>query len=274
MKIVALVENTTKKEQYPVEHGLSLYLEMKEKKFLFDLGGSSLFLENAKRLCIPIEEVEFAVISHGHYDHGGGLDSFLKANSKAKIYLSHKAFGSYYAQREQGKKEYIGLNPELKENPRFIFTTKFFQIDRGLELFSGRTTEELYSSSNSNLMEKKEDGFFPDSFFHEQSMIITEGGKMVLLAGCAHNGIVNIINRVIQLKGTPPNIVIGGFHLSRPHSAEKEEVDFVREVGRRLSQFGSQYYTCHCTGENAFSILKKEMGDSIHYLRGGMELKI
>lgn len=272
MQIKVLVENTTKLEEFPIEHGLSIYIEMGNHKILFDLGKSGVFLENAKRLQVPIEEVDTVIISHGHYDHGGGLDSFLKANSKAKIYLHENAFHAYYAKRLNGKEEYIGLDQKLKDNPRLILGDGNQKIDRGIVLFSGVKTKEFCSISNLNLMEKVNGKMIPDNFCHEQNLILTENGKKVLISGCSHNGILNILNLYLEREGRPADIVIGGFHLCRPETGESEDSILVKGIARRLAALGSQYYTCHCTGEAAFDCLKEIMKEQIDYLSGGMEL--
>jgi 7,8-dihydropterin-6-yl-methyl-4-(beta-D-ribofuranosyl)aminobenzene 5'-phosphate synthase len=83
MKISVLCENTTKKENILSEHGLSLFIETEKHKILFDMGQSDAFLKNAKTLGIDLSTVDIAILSHGHYDHGGGLRAFLEYNEKA-----------------------------------------------------------------------------------------------------------------------------------------------------------------------------------------------
>ncbi len=111
MEITVLAENTTECNM-PVEHGLSLYIEVCGKKILFDMGETELFSENAKKLGKDIGGVDTAIVSHGHYDHGGGLEKFLQINSKAKVYISRYAFEPHY--NASGK--YIGLKEELENN--------------------------------------------------------------------------------------------------------------------------------------------------------------
>ena len=110
MEITSLVENTSRMD-FPVEHGLSLYISLDDgHKILFDMGQRRLFADNAERLGIDLADVDIAVVSHGHYDHGGGLRTFLELNKKAKVYISRHAFEPHYSLRENGLK-YIGINP-------------------------------------------------------------------------------------------------------------------------------------------------------------------
>ena len=96
MKIISLVENTSVNEEIKAEHGLSLYIEAKKHKILFDMGQTTLFLENAGKLGIDLSQVDVAILSHGHYDHGGGLEKFLEINKKAYVYVNQYAFDAYY----------------------------------------------------------------------------------------------------------------------------------------------------------------------------------
>ena len=92
MKVTVLVDDLARECKYEKRHGLCLYIETESKKILFDLGPNDTFIRNAKRMDIDLKEVDTVVISHGHRDHGGGLESFLNINNKAKIYVNRFAF--------------------------------------------------------------------------------------------------------------------------------------------------------------------------------------
>lgn len=191
MIIKTLVENTSISEEYKSEHGLSLYVETKNHKLLFDVGASGLFADNAKKMGVDLAAVDLVVISHGHYDHGGGLKTFLNMNSKAKIYLHQKAFEKHYASKPNGEKVNIGLDEKLLPNSRFIFVDNHMVIGEDLELFSNVKGSTLNPFGNRDLLMIRDALLVQDNFAHEQNLILTESGKTILLAGCAHNGIVN-----------------------------------------------------------------------------------
>ena len=108
MRIVSLVDNISERSDIGSEHGLSFYIETTNHKILFDLGASALFSKNAEILGIDLELVDTVIISHGHYDHGGGLKHFMTINQKAKIYIKKEAFLDYYSIKEDGF-EYIEI---------------------------------------------------------------------------------------------------------------------------------------------------------------------
>jgi 7,8-dihydropterin-6-yl-methyl-4-(beta-D-ribofuranosyl)aminobenzene 5'-phosphate synthase len=273
MLIKALVENTTITDDLGCEHGLSLYIETAKHKILFDVGASGLFFQNAKKLGVNIADVDFLVISHGHYDHGGGLKAFLRENEKAEVFLHRLAFEKYYASRPNGTLEYIGLDEYLKHDKRIVFTSDRFFISSGIQLFSHIAQKEPLPISNRGLLKECDGHMTDDTFAHEQNLIIEEDGKNLLITGCAHNGIVNILEHFCSIKGRMPDCVIGGFHLSSS-SGGHENPETLNRIAQHLLSTKAKYYTCHCTGLEPYKKLKALMGDRIDYLATGSELTI
>ena len=127
MKIITLLENTACSAQLVCEHGLSLYIETGNRKILFDAGQSDAFANNAERLGVYLKAVDLVILSHGHYDHGGGLGRCLEINDYAPVYLSKHAFEPHY----NGREKYIGLDPALQKNNRLIFTDCETKMGKG-----------------------------------------------------------------------------------------------------------------------------------------------
>lgn len=271
MRITCLVDNCAL-DGFGSEHGLSFWVEACGKKLLFDSGESGLFLENAARLGIDVAEADFAVVSHGHYDHGGGLTAFFAANPDAKAYVRAGAFAPRYARRRSGNTEYIGLDASLAGSGRVVETGETCALAPGLTLFSGVRGRELFSGANRLLLGP--DGETPDDFAHEQHLLIREGERRVLIAGCSHCGIVNILSRLSELEPEPPDAVIGGFHLAVPGTGDVDEalVDGVAE--RLLALSGTMYYTGHCTGLPSYERLAARMGPRVAYLHAGETVEI
>ena len=272
MEIKTLVENTAISGEYGGEHGLSLYIKMGGKKILFDVGASDLFLHNARKMNVDIADIDYLIISHGHYDHGGGLGTFLDANSKAKVFLNKYAFSQCYASREGDRLEYIGLDQSLKGNERIVMISDSHSIDKGIEVFSNVDSVYPLPTSNKGLFVKKNGNFIKDEFAHEQNLILKEDGRMLLVTGCAHNGIMNILEHVKKL-GLSPDYVIGGFHLSS-RSGGAQSVKGIEEIGEYLASTRAKYYTCHCTGMGPCNILRAAIGEKVNYLHAGSQVDL
>lgn len=274
MRIVTLMENTAVSDEYKASHGLSFYIETKNHKILFDMGPDAGFLENAEKAGVDIRNVDIAVLSHGHYDHGGGISAFLEANKKARIHMQKKAFGEFYAHDPDGTVRYIGLDQELKHNPRIEFHTGDYKIDSGIQVFAGVTGRECYSPANDRLFQDMNGHHIQDLFMHEQNLLLKEGEKIVLIAGCAHNGIVNIIKKAEMFVPSGIDYVIGGMHLKNAYSDKEQQKVFCSELAQRLLEKKCKYYTCHCTGEEAYEFLKNDMQERISYLSSGSILDL
>ncbi len=242
MKITALTENISLSESIGAEHGLSLYIETDNYRILFDMGQTSLFAENAAKLGVDLTKVDLAVLSHGHYDHGGGLETFLEINKTAKVYLSRYAFGEHY----NGTEKYIGLDKSLQGSDRLAFVGDEMRIDSSLSLYSCNKNEKKHDLGSFGLNMKIGDEFLPDDFRHEQYLLIEENGKRVLISGCSHKGIMDIVSWF------EPDVLVGGFHYSKLALDEKLE-----EYSRLLSCHKTSYYTCHCTGAEQFDFMQK-----------------
>ncbi len=263
MTVTSLVDNNTNRDEFKTEHGLSLYIETKNHKILFDTGQSDLFQYNAEATGSDLENVDIAILSHGHYDHGGGLKKFLEINSKATVYIHEKAFGMYYS----GKDKYIGLDQELRSSDRIIFTNKNLKLDDGIELvnFNEFTPKNPLSNENMNVL--TENGMIPDIFEHEQYLVIKENKKKVVFSGCSHKGILNISEWL------DADCIFGGFHLKNTELNDEGKAKLT-EIAKILKKNNTQYYTCHCTGIEQYKFMKELMSDNLFYMYCGSTLYI
>ena len=249
MKITVLAENTSRND-LPTEHGLSLYIEEDGKKLLFDTGQSDLFAKNAQILGKDLEAVDLAVISHGHYDHGGGLKTFLSINKTAPVYISRYAFEPHY-----NGERYIGLDTSLENSDRLVFTDGETQLAEGMTLYSAPDMETADDRGGLNMLSGG--ALVPDDFRHEQYLLIEENGRRILISGCSHRGIINI-SRYFR-----PDVLIGGFHLHK-----RALDDGLTAIGRTLAGFGIKYYTCHCTGTAQFDHIRPVLGNAEYISTG------
>ena len=166
MKITALIENTGRDENYYTEHGLSLYTETSEEIILFDTGSSGNFALNAKILGKDLSAVDFAVISHGHYDHGDGLSAFFEQNAEALVYIQESAFEKHYSAKANGTKKYNGLREDYASNCRFVKLNGNHSVNERSDIFSSVTGNRLMPISNKNLFVLKNEEYLQDDFCH------------------------------------------------------------------------------------------------------------
>ena len=272
MKMTVLLENTACGEALRHAHGLSLYFETAQTKLLFDAGPNPAFAANAEALGVDLSAVDVAILSHGHYDHGGGLRTFLERNQRAKVCVHESAFGAYYASEPDGTRRYIGIDPALREfEGRFVTTRGVTRIGDELTLFDDVSDDFGSMSASAKLTELLPDGTHrSDAFRHEQDLLITTEGKAVLVAGCAHRGIVNIRAKAAALLGREPDAVIAGFHLFELPPDDPDTDALIDRTGRALLTGNTVYYTGHCTGDYAYERLEKILGSRLHRIFGGM----
>jgi 7,8-dihydropterin-6-yl-methyl-4-(beta-D-ribofuranosyl)aminobenzene 5'-phosphate synthase len=275
MEVTSLVDHVkTTGTGLATEWGLSLHVKCDGFSILFDTGSSGRFLDNATALGIDIASVEFAVLSHGHYDHGGGLRSFLSANSKAVVYMGKGADSDLYA-KLFGFKRYVGLEKELfrlyPDRIRFLDETK--ELRRGV--FAIIPIRELYAPPKGNrfLFRRQGSALSQDDFSHELAMAVETDGGIVVFTGCSHHGVLNILAAVRDaLPERPIKALFGGFHLvSLPLSFSlSESKESVRALGQELVQYRvEKFYTSHCTGWKGYRILKEIMGEALTYFSAG-----
>lgn len=272
IKVIVLLENTTKSSKLKCKHGLSIYVETKSHKILFDMGPNDLFLKNSKALGVDISTVDIAVISHGHVDHCGGLKYFLEKNNKAKIYLRPQAVEKHYVKMLKIP-FYVGIDRSLISSDRFVFTDAIHKIDDEIILFSNSLEEFHLPKSNNNLFTKRNGKMILDDFCHEQNLLITSKENQILFCGCAHSGIVNIIHQAKNIIGKEPTAVIGGFHLYEPIKKHYESDKYIDNVAIALAKGKSSYYTCHCTGKKAYKRMKAHLNNRLTYLHIGSEIE-
>ncbi len=259
MKISVLCENTSSSPDLIPEHGLSLLLETDKEKILFDFGQTDAFFKNAGQMGISLNDADFAVLSHGHYDHGGGMGIFLSHNPTAPVYLSRYAFGEYY--NAEGK--YIGLDKSLQRIDRMIPTGECTRISSTSSLFSCNIQHRPFVTNPYGLTEFTDEKYSDDRFLHEQYLLIRDRGKRILVSGCSHKGIENIVHWF------KPDVLIGGFHQMKVDCSSREGLNTLKALSETLLGYDIVFYTCHCTGLPQLDILKSHMKERLHSLSTG-----
>jgi 7,8-dihydropterin-6-yl-methyl-4-(beta-D-ribofuranosyl)aminobenzene 5'-phosphate synthase len=228
------------------EHGLSILIEADEQ-ILFDSGQSRLFLENAARLNISLEKVRKIVLSHGHYDHGNGL-AFL---SNKELICHSACFTRRYRQKN---KSYIGLSfNEEKARKKFNLTLSDKPLTISPTVTFLGTVPRINDFEAQNTTFLLEDGTL-DEVIDDSGLVIETAAGLIIISGCAHSGICNIIEHARKVtKQKQVRAVIGGFHLKKNDPAILPTIDFFRTLD------SAKFWPCHCVDEEVIELLHAEI---------------
>ena len=276
MRITVLVENTGPSE-FKIEHGLSLYIEFNDKKYLLDAGPSDSFFKNAHALSIDLGRVDKAVLSHGHYDHGDGFMVFLNQYKDKVVYGAKNIFDDYYS-GSGGSVHYIGLSSKLKQmKNRFNTISKDTKIDEKIYLILDDVSNTKEIGVQKKLYKKVDDVLQPDNFDHELSLVFDTPKGLVICNSCSHAGLESIVDNIKKRLKKPVYAYVGGLHMKSTKN-HIETSSFTEEQIQNLCIFikkNIQYVlTGHCTGNVSYDLLKKYLKDRIDFLTTGKTIEI
>lgn len=280
MVVTVLVENTTADERCKAEHGLSLYIEIGGKKYLLDAGQSGAFAENADRMGVGLSEVEFAVLSHGHYDHAGGFGAFLERYPEKKIYAMEKARAKYCS-NSGGALHEIGIPenvyPAYKES--FCFVNGAKEIAEGIYIIPHATEGLEKIGKRSGLFQKRGEEIVSDDFAHELSLVFDTEKGLVVFNSCSHGGLSNILREVqVCLPDKEIYAFFGGLHMKGMKNGEEIcafSEEEVRELAKEVKEQGlRRLYTGHCTGGPGYLLLEKYLPEMLGKLSTGAVIEI
>jgi len=268
MKITILLDNDSMVSGIKSEHGLSLFIEDGDLKILFDTGRTGLFLENALRLGVDLSKIDYLVLSHGHNDHSGGLSylmDFYRQNNISKLpsFICHpEAFCKKEIRINLGITSFclrkIGFpltSEKIEESFKTVFTKKPFWLNENW-VFLGEIPRDKYPDDEVcfGKIENIKRTFCKDKMLDDSALVCKTRDGLIVLVGCAHSGICNIIDYAKLVCANDKIIdIIGGFHLK---GSSKKRLDRVQKYLQKISP--AALHACHCTGKNKNILPKQE----------------
>lgn len=270
IRISTLSENSAGMGDFLGEWGLSIMIETGNTTILFDSGKSISAAYNADSLKIDLTQVSKIVLSHGHYDHTGGLRDVLRRIGKQIDVIAHPdIWQAKYSRRKDEPDRHIGIPFQRREleglGARFKLSKEPVGITDNI-----MTTGEVpmvtdFEQIDDGLFVKEDSGWQPDKFLDDQALVIKTEGGLVIILGCAHRGMINTLYHARRLTGVEKiYAVIGGSHLMGV-SEERlwQTIDALRGFG--IQRMG----LCHCTDLPVASLLVQEFSESFFFNKAG-----
>lgn len=261
-KVITLIDNIVYKNALFAENGLALLIEYNNQKIIFDTGQTDNFIKNAKYLNINLNDIDSVVISHGHYDHVGGLIKFCEVNSKAKIYIKREAINKKYS----NKTRYTGFPFDISSiSERFYYIDKNFSLNENISIISNIVIKDQTTANFENMFIKQNNCFVRDNFEDELFLILKSNNGINIITGCSHRGIINIIETALEFSKCTILSLIGGFHLKNANQENKQKViDYLNSKDIDLIVLS------HCTGVNMYEQMKS-CAKEVHINQVGKE---
>lgn len=260
VSITILVENTVRQPELLAEHGFAALVNVNGRKILFDTGAGHTLISNAEVLGIDLMDVSAVVLSHGHYDHTGGLRDFLKLHGPVDVYAHSDVFSERYTIKKDAAPEYIGIGwtrEQLQnEGAMLNLLTTPAELEEGVFLTGAIPRLTPYEKISSKFQVKSNSGWEQDKILDDQALVIRSSKGIVVISGCAHAGLINTLKHVQLLTGEKKiHAFFGGTHLNGAINERiKRTVEALDEFDLDIVGAG------HCTGFEASVALYNELG--------------
>ena len=265
LEMTVLIDNVAT-EPLVGEWGLSILITADDRSILLDTGASHLFAQNAERLGIDLNSVDTGVLSHAHYDHADGMDTFFSLNQEAPFLVREGTRENCFGIKD-GALHYIGIQSGIlkQHEARIQYVDGVYKIADGLWLVPHRKSDYTAIAMRNDLYTVCGQDRRPDDFAHEQSLVVETEKGLVVFNSCSHAGMTNILADISEMLGREDVYAyVGGLHL---YKMTDEELDLMcGEIQRTAIE---HIFTGHCTGDHAFNYLQGRLGPGIRQFSSG-----
>jgi 7,8-dihydropterin-6-yl-methyl-4-(beta-D-ribofuranosyl)aminobenzene 5'-phosphate synthase len=268
MILTSLMDDYCPRRGLVGEHGLSFLVEAGGKRVLFDAGQDGAFMRNAEALGVDLSGLDAVVLSHGHYDHGGGLGALYSLPARSPLYAGRGFDLPRRAADPSGSLD-IGLADFAALGIQARIVSGLTQLAPGLFILPrAEILDALVPNPRFRVIEGG--GERLDEFEDELVLVSDEAEGLVVVTGCAHRGIVNIARSALAaFPGRPLKALVGGFHLVGAPAAARAA------TARELAALGpGRIYCSHCSAPEGYASLAAELGERVSWLSGGMRILI
>ena len=274
IKLTILVDNSAD-DNLSVEHGFSLWIETASQRILFDTGQGTALSDNAGALECDLSQADMLVLSHGHYDHTGGVPHVLNVNPEIPVYCHAGAFLPRYSIRTEAGVKLVSMPQQSRASliglPTgqilWVSAPKLIEPDIGI---SGPIPRLHVFEDTGGPFFLDQDGQRPDLLDDDQALWIQTDGGLVIIVGCCHSGLLNTVEHIRRVSGIDRiRGIVGGLHLANA------SVQRLEKTVRAIADWDVEFIVpCHCTGKDVVSSLLDTFGDKVQQGRGGLALVI
>jgi len=268
LELTVVVENNSKQSDLSAEHALAIWIDYKDHSYIFDTGQGEVLTSNLDQLDLAIDDLDGVFLSHGHYDHAGGLAAIIKQQQAVPVYAHPDIWLDKYSAKSRGLVS-RSFELEQKKVNNFKEVTELTEIESGLWLTGRVPRQNDVERLDDHFQVEVDNQFVIDQFRDEQSLVLDTSKGLVILLGCSHVGVINILEYIEQNFTADIEAIIGGMHLV---NAEQDRIEWTI---KQLAEIDwERLIPLHCAGQRAVEQMQDAFGDRVEVKSVGESIEI